>query len=406
MKRRAFLKGGAMVAAAVPTSALPINLFPKEINQPKIRVGIIGCGVRGSYLLKLLQENITDAVISAYCDIYEPNLQKAKLLAPAGAAAYKDYRAVTEHKGIDAVIIATPLHLHFPMAMEAVNAGKHVYCEKTMCHNIQQSAELFHKVSNAGTVFQVGYQQRSNLLFQKIYDLVNDGWCGEVTHIDCAWNRNGDWRRRVPDPAYERLINWRMYRAYSGGLTAELCSHQIDIANYLTKSHPQKVVGIGGIDYWKDGRETFDNVNVIFEYPGGMKARFSALTTNAHEGFYIKIYGTKATIEVNRREGQQGFIYPERPPENHMNFQVDGVTGATQEAWDRQEGIPIRVAGSTDDTAATVEALKEFVGCIQKGERPKADVHSGYLSSISTHMANAAMYAESPEHWKEEYNIF
>src|SRR5690606_7867225 len=125
-----------------------------------------------------------------------------------------------------------------------------------------------------------------------------------------------------------------------------------------------------------------------------------------HEGFSIKIYGTKATIEVNRRNGQEGFIYPERPPENLMQFQVDGVTGATQEAWDRQEGIPIRINGATDDKASTIQALTDFISCITDKGRPNADVHSGYLTSVSTHMANLAMYSGHTELWKEEYNIF
>ena len=194
-------------------------------------------------------------------------------------------------------------------------------------------------------------------------------------------------------------------REYSGGLTTELCSHQIDITNYLLEAHPEKVTGFGGIDYYKDGRETFDNVNMIYEYPKGLKARFSALTTNSHEGFYVRIYGTKATIEVNRRTGQQGFIFPERPPDTSMNIHVDGVTGATMEAWDRQEGIPIRTDGATDDEAATRMALEGFVDSVLNGNRPTSDVLSGYLTSVSTHMANEAMYNERIEFWKKEYNV-
>src|SRR5690606_41848139 len=98
-----------------------------------------------------------------------------------------------------------------------------------------------------------------------------------------------------------------MYKAYSGGLMAELCSHQIDGVHMLLGQHPKSVIGMGGIDYWKDGRETFDNVTALFEYPAGLKARFTALTTNAHEGFKTKFFGTKATIESKREDGQKGW---------------------------------------------------------------------------------------------------
>lgn len=394
-----------MLFAGYPHYLPGYRSISHEQAGQKTRIGLIGCGVRGQYLMKILRGKVSGTDLIACCDIYEPNLQKGLNLLPDNAKGYRDYRHIIDNPDIDAVIIATPLHLHFTMAADAVRAGKHVYCEKTMCYNIEQSINLFHLANASKTIFQVGYQQRANALFEKIGELIRNGSCGSIMHIDCAWNRNGNWRRPVEDPAYERLINWRMYREYSGGLMAELCSHQIDITNYLLGTHPLKVSGFGGIDYWKDGRETFDNVNVIFEYPGGLKARFSAITTNAHEGFYIKIYGDKATIEVNRRNGQLGFIYPERPPETFLNFQVDGITGATQEAWDRQEGIPIRTSGGTDDETSTMNALNGFIFSIRTGEKPAADIRAGYLASISTHMANMAMDKECMEAWKDEYDI-
>ncbi|MDZ7765952.1 MAG: Gfo/Idh/MocA family oxidoreductase [Melioribacteraceae bacterium] len=94
--------------------------------------------------------------------------------------------------------------------------------------------------------------------------MVQDGECGEITHIRCNYNRNTDWRTKVDDPKMERLLNWRMYREYSGGLMAELCSHHINITNWLLDAVPHKITGMGGIDYYKDGRETYDNVNTIF----------------------------------------------------------------------------------------------------------------------------------------------
>src|SRR5690554_4385462 len=113
MKRRQFLKGGAILAAALPTEALPVaNLFSKEKNTPNLRVGVIGCGVRGAYLIKLLHEKVTGAAVTACCDIYAPNLQKAMGLLSADAKGYTDYRYIIDNQEIDAVVIATPLHLH------------------------------------------------------------------------------------------------------------------------------------------------------------------------------------------------------------------------------------------------------------------------------------------------------
>ena len=100
-----------------------------------------------------------------------------------------------------------------------------------------------------------------------IVDMIQAGEIGKVSSIQAQWNRNGNWRRKVPDPSLERLINWRMYKEYSGGLVAELCSHHIDFVNWVIGENPKKIMGSGGIDYWNDGRETFDNVHLLFNYP-------------------------------------------------------------------------------------------------------------------------------------------
>ena len=96
----------------------------------------------------------------------------------------------------------------------------------------------------------------------------------------------------------ERQINWRMYREYSYGLLAELSSHQIDFCNWVLNNDPNKVAGFGSIDYWKDGRETYDNIHLVYTYPEGVKATFTCLTSNAKDDYQIKVMGDKATIII------------------------------------------------------------------------------------------------------------
>jgi predicted dehydrogenase len=106
----------------------------------------------------------------------------------------------------------------------------------------------------------------------------------------------------------ERAINWRMYKEYCGGVLSELSAHEIDIVNWMQDSHPLKVAGFGGIDYWKDGRETFDNIRLVYEYPGGVKASVTSILSNEYKGYSIRILGSKGTIEILR---DQAYIYPE-----------------------------------------------------------------------------------------------
>lgn len=102
----------------------------------------------------------------------------------------------------------------------------------------------------------------------------------------------------MPDPKLERMINWRMHNEYSGGLTTELCSHKIYFINRVPKEAPEKISGFGGIDYWKDGRETFDNIQLQFQYPSDIDASFMCTTTNSFNGYQIKVLGSKGTIDM------------------------------------------------------------------------------------------------------------
>ena len=147
----------------------------------------------------------------------------------------------------------------------------------------------------------------------------------------------------------ERLLNWRMFREYSGGLMAELCSHHINVVNWMLDALPLKVTGFGGIDYWQDGRETFDNVNTLFEYPDGVKASFQAITTNAFEDVSMIFMGTEGTITLKKEEGQVAHFYsePKRVKEELAKEgvkSVDAITSASRRAWARGEAIPIEVS--------------------------------------------------------------
>lgn len=215
--------------------------------------------------------------------------------------------------------------------------------------------------------------------------------------IECQWNRNGDWRRAVPDAKWEKLINWRMYREFSGGLTAELCSHQIDFANWIMGNHPIKVTGFGGIDYWKDGRETYDNVHLITEYPNGVKATYTCLTTNGKNNYQIKVMGKEGTVVVG---SDHAWIYPEKQKQKELGL-VDGVSGATRKAWSQGEGSPIQV----EHKNPSVQALLDFADSINTNAQPLSNVETGAKVAVTVQMALNAMDNERVEYWKEDYNF-
>jgi predicted dehydrogenase len=411
LNRRSFIKKMGLGASLFSQQWPSANASIVPNTDDRIRVGLLGAGARGKWLAKIASTLPTLEVV-ACCDLLEANSEACQKEIGKRVAVYGDYRRMLEDKQVQAVIIATPLFLHFEMAKTALLAGKHVYCEKTMTHNRTESLALRQLVTNSQSVFQVGYQHRFNPIYAEIKFLLEKEYCGRIERVECTWNRRGDWRRPLPSgvafrgnadyPDLEHLVNWRMYQKYSGGLVAELCSHQMDILNWLLDDKPDRITGLGGIDYWKDGRDTYDNVHLLVHYAKGVKASFTSLTTNAWQGYSIKILGDKGSIEVVGENGHRAKIYAENIETEKA---VDAVSGATKLAWDNHEGVPIRVKNpAKDDALPTEGALAHFAMCIREGKKPFSNAETGHRSAVSVDMANEAIQKRSILKWSDSYN--
>ncbi len=403
LSRRNFLETTTLGAAALMLSSSTAQVFAAGRGaNDRILVGVVGAGSQGSGLIRSLA-TVPNTRITAVCDIFEPNLKKAVSLAGSDPKSFTDYRKMIESKELDAVVIATPLHLHSEMALTALDAGKHVFVEKTMAYSVAQCDQIVKAAkAQAKLVVQVGHQHRFDPVIHKVVDMARGGALGKVTHIRCNWHRNGDWRRPVPTlnfdprpwgyPDLEHLINWRMYKKYSQGLMAELGSHMMEIVNLIYGSIPASVAGMGGIDYWKDGRETYDNVSVVYTYPGGQKATFSSLTTNSHDGEKIVIMGTEGTIEMG---WNQALYFREK--EAAQMVKADGATvitstGETMKASQQSQanGTNVETPSRGRKSAVFLE-LESFVSCIREGKKPIVDVSVGRNAAASVLLANKAM---------------
>jgi predicted dehydrogenase len=338
--RRQFLKTAATVAAASSLTGLgaPAIINAQSDGNP-IRYGFIGTGTEGCTLLKFLA-TIPEGRCIATCDIYPPNLKKGVETIGSNPETYTEYRKMLERKDMDAVMIATPLNLHCQMVVDALNAGKQVFVEKTMYFK-EEEGEMIHKAmaANPKLVVQVGLQRRSSVLYQVAIEMIRKGALGKIMFVRAQWHRNSNWRRPLPDPSLERQINWRMYKEYSGGLLAELASHQIDIANWAIGAEPQSVFATGGINYWKDGRETCDNVEAIYEYPGGQKLVWSSILYNGHLEFNEQIMGDQGTLIITLGKGM--YYREEVAKVSTGTGKENWWAGATVSNQAAQAGIPI-----------------------------------------------------------------
>ncbi len=399
MKRKDFLQQSGVLTAGLLAGRQWLSASGRQAG--KIRVAVIGCGDRGQGILSVINELPENFLVTGICDILEFRLEATKkIVNTATTKVYQEYRKLLDDKNIDAVVIATPLNMHFPIAADALRAGKHVYLEKAMTYAIPEALDLV-KLSRQypKQVLEVGHQYRYTPLYFKVKEMINKGYLGKVTQIDCRWDRNWNWRRAVPAGYTDEQVNWRMYKKYSGGLPAELLSHQMDFINWAFDTHPDEIMGSGGIDNYKDGRETYDNVQAILRYKKeGMIGNFGATCSNAKEGYIFKIKGTKGMVSLLPHEG---IFFPEAETKKQLQT-VDGVTGATKIEWNKDGGIPITTEKMKD---GTWYALQEFYTCITEKKLPVSNVVTGATTAVCVRLVNDAIFSETIQQWKQDYNF-
>jgi predicted dehydrogenase len=222
---------------------------------------------------------------------------------------YDDWRQMLQKEDLEAVHVATPLWTHAEMTVTALNAGKHVLCEKMMAKSAAECQQMIDAATRNKRVLEIGYQRFYNPLYQAAYaNIIKPGLLGEIYHARLTWHRNASWRRTEEPPTanfdpsrwgypdWEHLLNWRVYRKYSEGLLCELGSHQLTAANWFFGANPEAVYTSAGTYQYKDGREVHDHVYAIFNYPGGRTATFSTIQSNAFEDSYEMFLGTKGTL--------------------------------------------------------------------------------------------------------------
>jgi predicted dehydrogenase len=296
IKDLGYITGGGALLSSVPwlQSFTPDKL--NEIKKEKARIALIGTGSRGQYHIHNLLE-IGHAEIVALCDNYAPNLKEAHALYPK-AKTYTDYKKLLESNDIDGVVIATPLNWHAPMVLDSLAAGKHVFCEKSMALTMDECKAIYDAYQTTDKVLYFCMQRMFDEKYVKGIQMIHSGLIGDVVGARCHWFRNHDWRRPVPSPALEKQINWRLYWESSAGLMTELASHQLEVCNWATKRVPRSVMGMGDIVFWKDGREVYDSVNLIYHYDNDVKINYESLISNRFNGMEDQILGHKGTMDL------------------------------------------------------------------------------------------------------------
>ncbi len=447
-------------------------LPPTGIDGKCIRIGLIGNGWRGEQLMQslgyvhpdfvkqntvngnynkrlldfLAQEDL-NIEITGVCDVFSIHTQRGVEISvndfhPGGrksgqrpAKVFASYREMVASDEIDAIIIATPDHMHVPMAVAAAKAGKHVYLEKPMAHSIEEAIELRKTIKATGVVFQLGHENRQQMSFKVARELYQKGVMGDVTMVQTYTNRNTRFGAWIRDDAFDhpqgnqnnidwqeflgnapwqefdlkRFFSWQRYSDYGTSVTGNDFSHTYDCVNQVLElGIPESVVALGGQHYYKTHGDMPDILNAVFHYPErGLTMTYDCTLKN---GIYrqSRILGSEASMDIDRAI----MLYKDGNSERYKdieidsadplyyyepNADVDAVSSATSKAYMKGGYGPTFIDGKVID--ATLLHLKEWTDAIRGQGKTSCNIDAGFEEAVTFNLANLAYAHKKPVRW-------
>jgi predicted dehydrogenase len=451
-----------------------------ESRGELIRIGMAGFGIRGPQLAQALgfmeKQHFVNAVktgsldaqieqgnfnvaITGICDVFDLHAEKGlafakhdiftggEIAAKHPVKRYWHYHDMLGDPNIDAVIIATPDHHHAQMTIDAIHAGKHVYCEKAPIHREEEIQPLYEEVKNSGLVYQTGHQIPQNAVFQQAKEIINRGLLGNISHVETTTNRNsrdGAWIRHLdadgnPKPGNKRSIDWKQWLGnapnapfnierfygwarffdYDTGLYGQLFSHEYDAVNQLLNlGIPEMVSATGGQYFYKDFGEIPDMLHTSFEYPDkGVTLTYSANLTSSKTRPRT-IYGRDASMTVGghltmtpdgnseRYAGllKKGLVDPSRPmleilKGSSLKEAIDAVSSATTQYYASRGLTTTNIGGAEWDV--THLHLKEWLDCIRNGGETSANIEKAYEEAVTLAMADISYREQCRTKWDQ-----
>jgi predicted dehydrogenase len=432
INRRGFV---AASGAAIVGASAKVNGAAVKDAHDRIVVGFIGMGGMGRANLKdfLLMKDVS---VAAVCDVWEHNRNKAVKMtenqASGKAQSFSDFRRVLDLKEVNAVVISTPDHWHALPTILACEAGKDVYVEKPLAHNIYEGRKMVEAAGQRARVVQMGTQQRSGRHYQEAFELVRSGKLGKISRAS-AWNYANqsphgignppdseppsglDWDMylgaapRVPFNPNRFIGDFRWFWDYAGGMLTDWGTHHIDsIHAAMGVRAPLAVSAAGGKYSLKDNRETPDTLEVVYEYPGFILT-YSHRVLNARawqdRDYGIEFYGTEATLFLDR-SGYE--VYPETRaidqepvPAYLEEMRADEKPRQLWESRRRaRAGRTGLLIGEGSDQHAS--HVRNFLDCVKNRQKPNSDIEGSHLSTAAAHLGNIALRSGRRIRWDAE----
>ena len=354
--RRNFLKAaGVTTAGSLAASKLYALKVPYGEGRPiaandNIHLALVGAGGQGQGDTKTAIE-VPGVKLVAVADCYQGRLDHSKELWGKDIFTTKDYREILARKDVDAVLVATPDHWHKQASIDALKAGKDVYCEKPMIHLYEDGPAMIEAARSTGRILQVGSQRVSSQIYIKAKELLAAGAIGQLNMVTARWDRNssiGAWNYTVPDDAStqtcdwpqflgtapkipwnpEHFFQWRKWKAYGSGVAGDLFVHLFSGTHFITGSKgPTRAVASGALRFWKDGRDVPDVMLGIFDYPEGFNLSLRVnFVDGGEESEGLVFAGSEGTMEISSK----GVKVDRAPREKGPGKSLESFTEAMQ----------------------------------------------------------------------------
>ena len=440
--RRNFIKKIAAASAAVAVGA---NIFAEQNTaqffqqlkrnpfsaNDKINIALIGAGGMGTQDV-ITALKVPNVKIVAVCDLYEGRLKDAKTKWGNDLFLTKQYKEILNRKDVDAVIIATPDFWHQKISIDAMRAGKHVYCEKPMVHGISEGPAVIKVQNETGKIFQVGSQGVSSLGNEKAKELLKDGAIGQLNYAEGFWARHsptGAWQYPIPADASAatvdwdtylsnttkrsfdatRFFRWRNYTDYGTGMAGDLFVHLFSSLHFITNSFgPNKIYAAGGLRYWKDGREVPDVLLGTFDYPqSAAHAPFNlSLRCNFVDGTsgttYLKLVGSEGSMDVT---WDSVTLKRNKTTESDDPFFIEQMKKAGKPVSDRKRILApeeYTFAAEKDYLGGPYDHFVNFFTAIRNGGKIAEDAVFAYRAAAPALLCNDSFNQDTALLWNPE----
>jgi len=428
LNRRNFLKA-AGIATAGSLAATKARAYAANDH---IQIALIGAGIQG-------QGDTRNAVLVpgvklvAVADCYQGRLDHSKELWGDDVFTTRHYEEILSRKDIDAVIVATPDHWHKQASIDAMKAGKDVYCEKPMIHLYEDGPEMIETARSTKRIMQVGSQRVSSMVYAKAKELLAAGAIGELNMITARWDRNsslGAWNYTVPLDASpetcdwprflgtapkiawnpEHFFQWRKWKAYGSGVAGDLFVHLFSGTHFITGAKgPTRAVASGALRFWKDGRDAPDVMLGIFDYPEGFNLNLRVNFVDGgeeSEGFLFA--GSEGQMEIKNHS----VIVSRSPREKGPGLTVGTYSEAMQarliEEYKKKypEEHPTGLPPLSEDTYSAPPGYSDgydhfhnFFNSVRSRKPVVEDAVFGFRAAGAALLSNLSIERDAVVHW-------